>query len=380
MTRLTEGDRNRNGMEEKIDIGGTAVVILNWNGRHYLEQFLPPLLKSVAWLNSTGGSSYGHSEVIVADNASTDGSMEMMSEKFPDVRTMVFDRNYGFTGGYNRAFGRISCKYFLLINSDIEVPEQWLAPLAECMETDPSCGICAPKLHSWQDKEMFEYAGAAGGYMDRFGYPFCRGRVMKKLERDSGQYDDPADVFWATGACLMIRSSVWRELGGLDDRFFAHMEEIDLCWRAQLAGWRVRVIPASTVYHIGGGTLPQNSPWKLYLNFRNNLMMLDNNLAMTYALGMSPEKAVRKARRTIFVRMLLDGGAAGIYLLALRFRYFKAVVRAHRDFRRLRKSTDAVAVRDYIEKSQAKGHAPAVKGFYNGCMIPRALLGIRIKF
>lgn len=367
-------------MEDKIKVAGTAVVILNWNGKHYLEMFLPKLLRSVEWMNATGGEHYGHSEVIVADNASTDGSMEMMAEKFPHTKTIVFDKNYGFTGGYNRAYERIDCKYFLLINSDIEVPEQWLGPLAECMEADPSCGICAPKLHSWQDKEMFEYAGAAGGYIDRFGYPFCRGRVMKKLEKDAGQYDSPANVFWATGACLMIRSSVWKELGGLDERFFAHMEEIDMCWRAQLAGWKVRIVPSSTVYHIGGGTLPQNSPWKLYLNFRNNLLMLDNNLAKTYALDMSPEKAVRKARRTIFVRMLMDGGAAGVYLLTFRFRYFKAVVKAHKDFRILRKRQGPEAVSGYIRRIQEEGKAPAVTGLYNGWMIPMAVFGIRIKF
>ena len=374
---------------------GTAVVILNWNGRDFLEKFLPPLLSSIGYFNACHGKVLGMAEVIVADNASTDGSMEMMKEKFPQVRTMAFDRNYGFTGGYNKAFKEIQCKYFLLINSDIEVPRDWLAPLVKWMEQDQACGICSPKLHSWQDREMFEYAGAAGGYIDRLGFPFCRGRIMKKTERDTGQYDTPAAVFWATGACLMIRASVYRELGGLDERFFAHMEEIDLCWRAQLAGWKIMVIPDSVVYHIGGGTLPQNSPWKLYLNFRNNLMMLDNNLAKTYALessgrkGMAgnisredilklSDKAAGKARRTITFRMLLDGCAAAIYLMTFRIQYFKAVVKAHRDFRKMRKGTGASETAEFLVRRITDGKDNEIHGFFDGLMIPRALLGMKI--
>lgn len=385
-----------------ITVKGTAIVILNWNGRHFLESFLPALLMSADYFNSRHRNDDLQAEVIVADNASTDGSMEMMHQKFPTVRTIVFDRNHGFTGGYNKAFERIRCKYFLLINSDIEVPENWLEPLVEWMETSPACGICAPKLHSWQDREMFEYAGAAGGYMDSLGFPFCRGRVMNRLEKDEGQYDEPAAVFWATGACLMIRSSVYRELGGLDERFFAHMEEIDLCWRAQLAGWNIMVVPESVVYHIGGGTLPQDSPWKLYLNFRNNLMMLDNNLAKTYALeilsgkhGWTPgmiqedaarsgryirqisDRAVRKAGMTIFQRMLIDGCAAAAYLVTFRFSRFKAVAKAHRDFRRLRKVPGSTEVAGYLTDVAASGNIPRIHGLFRGWMIPRALLGIR---
>ena len=278
----------------------TAVVILNWNTEGFLREFLPGLLRSV---KSVEGA-----EVIVADNASTDGSLKVMKEEFPGVRTIALEKNFGFTGGYNKAFEQIEADLFVLINSDIEVTEGWLEPLVEWMEENPECGACAPKLHSWQEKEKFEYAGAAGGYIDLFGYPFCRGRVMKRLETDHGQYDSPADVFWATGACLMVRSSIYRELGGLDDRFFAHMEEIDLCWRMQLAGYKVTVVPESMVYHVGGGTLPATSPFKLYLNFRNNRMMLENNLAKTFALsykkdGLSDEaaaaKGCRKARRRI---------------------------------------------------------------------------------
>lgn len=426
MTRTT-------GMMETDKANGTAIVILNWNGKRFLEKFLPSLLHSAEVFNSTltgrSGADDGQkvisdglngktdateiaprhplwAEVIVADNASTDGSMEMMAEKFPSVRTVVFDRNYGFTGGYNRAFRSIRSRYFLLINSDIETPEDWLSPLVGWMESHPECGICAPKLHSWQNREMFEYAGAAGGYIDRFGYPFCRGRVMSRVEKDEGQYDSPADVFWATGACLLIRSSLYDALGGLDERFFAHMEEIDLCWRAQLAGHRVTVVPQSTVYHIGGGTLPQNSPWKLQLNFRNNLLMLDNSLAKTIALksmvcdtddtrpasrnaaGEAAGKAaralrraaatgVRKARARIFMRMVLDGCSAAVYLVTLRLSYFSAVVKAHSEYRRLRRGTDVDAVLEYLKST--RGKRPEIKGMSKGWMIPRALLGLRIR-
>ena len=278
----------------------TAVVILNWNTEGFLKEFLPGLLQSVSKVEDA--------EVIVADNASTDGSRQVMKDIFPDVRTLEFDRNYGFTGGYNKAFGEIESDLFVLINSDIEVTEGWLPPLVKWMEDHPECGACAPKLHSWQDRDKFEYAGAAGGYIDRYGYPFCRGRVLKRLETDRGQYDAPADVFWATGACLMVRSSLYRKLGGLDDRFFAHMEEIDLCWRMQLEGYKVTVVPESVVYHVGGGTLPATSPFKLYLNYRNNLLMLENNLAKTFALefkSLSAEKAAAKAFRKASARIFL---------------------------------------------------------------------------
>ena len=243
----------------------TAVVILNWNTEDFLRKYLPGLINSV--------SSIDGAEVIVADNDSSDSSLELMKTLFPSVRTIELEKNFGFTGGYNKAFEQIDCEYFVLINSDIEVPENWLQPLIEWMDNHPDCGACAPKLHSWYQRDKFEYAGAAGGYIDKFGYPFCRGRIMKRLETDRGQYDTVENVFWATGACLMVRSSVYRKLGGLDNRFFAHMEEIDLCWRMQLEGWKVTVIPQSVVYHVGGGTLPASSPYKLYLNYRNNLLM-----------------------------------------------------------------------------------------------------------
>ena len=317
----------------------TAVVILNWNTKDYLERFLPGLLAS-----ATEGT-----EVIIADSASTDGSLEMLSDKFPSVRQIRLDRNYGFTGGYNRAFKAVcglpeavDLEYFVLINSDIEVPKDWLRPLTSWMDSHPDCAACAPKLHSWYNKDSFEYAGAAGGMIDCLGYPFCRGRVLKIVEKDTGQYDSPAKVFWATGACLMVRKTEYSKIGGLDDRFFAHMEEIDLCWRLQLEGKSIFIVPESVVWHLGGG-------------YCNNLLMLQNNLAKTYSLQeireLTPEKAAakacRRARGTIFLRKCLDGCSALVYLLTGKKEFFKAVLEAHRDFRRLEAEPDVNAVQEY---------------------------------
>lgn len=342
----------------------SAIVILNWNTVDYLRSFLPGLLDSVKDADA---------EVIVADSASTDSSMAMMQSEFPSVRRIELDKNYGFTGGYNRALAGIDADLFVLMNSDIEVTPDWFKPLADWMESHPDCGACAPKLHSWYDRDSFEYAGAAGGRIDRWGYPFCRGRVMNRLEKDEGQYDSPADVFWASGACLMVRSSLWKQLGGLDDRFFAHMEEIDLCWRMQLEGCRISIVPESLVYHIGGGTLPKSSPWKLKLNYRNNLLMLDNNLAKSFvAGGLSPRKALRKARRIIFLRMILDGGSALMYLLTGKASYFKAVIEAHREFKRLRRGSDAAQLANWAEQLPPEGIC--IEGRYSGSMILASIL------
>lgn len=350
----------------------TAVVILNWNTEGFLKEFLPGLIHSA--------DKAGDAEVIVANNASTDGSAALLKKEFPSVRTIAFDRNYGFTGGYNRAFAKVDSEYFVLINSDIEVTEGWLEPLVAWMDSHPECGACAPKLKSWQNREMFEYAGAAGGYIDCFGYPFCRGRVLKKVEKDCGQYDTPADVFWATGACLMVRSEVFRRLGGLDERFFAHMEEIDLCWRMQLHGYRITIVPESVVYHIGGGTLPQTSPFKLFLNYRNNLLMLGNNLAQTYALqyfrrGYSTEKAATEGmRRAGFIlrfRMMLDLLSAAVYILTLKTDCFKAVIKAHKEYRKLKKDPDFGEVRAYLDDF---GKCADVKGTYGKWIILQSLL------
>ena len=342
----------------------SAIVILNWNTVDYLRSFLPGLLDSVKDADA---------EVIVADSASTDSSMAMMQSEFPSVRRIELDKNYGFTGGYNRALDGIDAELFVLMNSDIEVTPDWFKPLVDWMESHPDCGACAPKLHSWYDRDSFEYAGAAGGRIDRWGYPFCRGRVMNKLEKDEGQYDSPADVFWASGACLMVRSSLWKQLGGLDDRFFAHMEEIDLCWRMQLEGCRISIVPESLVYHIGGGTLPKSSPWKLKLNYRNNLLMLDKNLAKSFvADGLSPRKALRKARRIIFLRMILDGGSALMYLLTGKASYFKAVIEAHREFKRLRRGSDVAQLANWAEQLPPEGIR--IEGRYSGSMILTSML------
>ena len=343
----------------------TAVVILNWNTEEFLARFLPGLIASTEGMDA---------EVIVADSASTDGSLALVAERFPSVRTIPLDRNYGFTGGYNRALAQVEAEYYELINSDIEVSPDWLGPLVEWMDGHPDCGACGPKLHSWFERDLFEYAGAAGGLIDRYGYPFCRGRVMGKVEKDLGQYDKPADVFWVTGACLMVRSSVWKALGGLDDRFFAHMEEIDLCWRMQLAGWRVSVVPSSVVWHIGGGTLPASSPQKLRLNYRNNLLMLENNLARTFAADI-PERPLtdkqlrrcrNRAKRRIFTRMVLDGASAAVYLLTGKWSSFRAVLAAHREYRKLRNNPTG-------SRPALQDQAPAaVKGRYGGWIIPYA--------
>lgn len=296
-----------------------AIVILNWNGEKMLRRFLPALVK-----NTPSQDAF----IVVADNGSTDGSLAYLSEEFPDIRVLPFDRNYGFTGGYNRALQQVDADYYLLLNSDVETPEGWLTPLITFMEENPDVGICQPKILSEANRAYFEYAGAAGGFIDRYGYPFCRGRILSNIEKDNGQYDTPVECFWATGACLMIRSSLFHHLGGFDESFFAHMEEIDLCWRAKLSGYQVWCVPSSRVFHVGGGTLPNDSPRKLYLNFRNNLLMLYKNLPESIRL------------RRIFARMCLDGASAAVYLLTGNFASFKAVCRAHRDYRRMRSSVD----------------------------------------
>ena len=337
----------------------TAIVILNWNTKEFLHRFLPGLIASTEGMDA---------EVIVADNASTDGSLDLLAAEFPRIRRIPLDDNYGFTGGYNRALARVEADYYVLINSDIEVPSGWLKPLVDWMDSHPHCGACGPKLLSYSDRERFEYAGAAGGLLDRYGYPFCRGRILQKVEKDEGQYDTPTGVFWVSGACLMVRSRLWKRLGGLDDRFFAHMEEIDLCWRLQLAGYEVTVVPESRVYHIGGGTLPNESPFKLRLNFRNNLLLLENNLAKSFrAQGYSVDGSLGKARRRIFVRMLLDGAAALNYLITKRWPFYKAVVQAHVEYRRLRRKPTAEEVA--LQKDAT------VRGWYNGWIVPKGLFG-----
>ena len=316
----------------------TAVVILNWNTADYLRRFIPPLLKSCAGLDA---------QVIVVDSASTDASPDVLREEFPGVRTILLEENFGFTGGYNRALAGIDAEYFVLLNSDVEVPETWLTPLVGWLDAHPDCAVAGPVFHALLPEgrsDSFEYAGAAGGLLDRYGYPFCRGRVPGRMAVDEGQYGTPKDVMWVSGACLVTRACVWKKLGGFDGRFFAHMEEIDYCWRAQLAGWKVTVVPESVVYHIGGGTLPQTSRFKLKLNYRNNLLLLDANLAATIGYG--------AACRRIFIRKILDGGAALVYLLSGRVDCFRAVLDAHREYRELRRQ--AAGLRD--DRTEARVH------------------------
>ena len=328
----------------------TAVVVLNWNTKDYLRSFLPGLVESCARLGKNADGTT-IADVIVADSGSTDGSREILASEFPTVKTILLDKNYGFTGGYNRAFDSIKghgYDYYILINSDIEVDDGWLEPLLDWMEKHPECGICGPKLRGllpdgdkYVRSERFEYAGAAGGLLDHFGFPYCRGRVWKHVEKDKGQYDNSQpDVLWVTGACLVIRSSLWHKLRGLDDRFFAHMEEIDLCWRAQLAGWKVQVVPQSTVWHLGGGTLPPTSHFKLKLNFRNNLLTLEKNLASTYITrGISPARAQRKASNFMRMRVLLDNCARIVYFCIGKPQLAWAVRDAHREWKELRMHT-----------------------------------------
>lgn len=245
----------------------TAIVILNWNGAPMLHRYLPLVL-----LHSDG------MPVVVADNGSSDQSIQLLKEEFPSVRIIQFEQNYGFARGYNEALRQIEATYYLLLNSDVRTTEGWLTPLLEYMDSHPQCAACQPKLRCDWAVDFLEYAGACGGFIDRLGYPYCRGRVFSTVEKDEGQYDNIAQVAWASGAALLVRSNVYWEVGGLDERFFAHQEEIDLCWRMRSRGWDIACVPQSTIYHLGGGTLPQDSPWKTYLNFRNNLFLLYKNL------------------------------------------------------------------------------------------------------
>ena len=303
-----------------------SVVILNWNAEHLLRQFLPSVVH-----HSEGEGI----EVVVADNGSTDGSLALLASEFPTVRIIALDQNYGFAEGYNRALAHVDAEYAVLLNDDVEVTPGWLTPLATFMDTHPGYAACQPKLMSWHERDHFEYAGACGGYLDRYGYPFCRGRIFNTIETDRGQYDgelkneesgikNSPDLLWATGACLFIRMADYRAAGGLDGRFFAHMEEVDLCWRLRCRGRRIACVTDSVVYHVGGASLQAGSPRKTFLNFRNNLLMLYKNL---------PPRELRPVLR---VRALLDVVAAFTFLLKGEGRNFFAVFRARCAFRRLK--------------------------------------------
>lgn len=287
-----------------------AVVILNWNGRKHLEQFLP----------SVTAATYENFEVIVADNGSTDNSLSFLQLHYPGIRTILFKENYGFAKGYNEALKQVKADYYVLLNSDVEVQPGWLEPMVELLEKDRSIAACQPKILSWHNKKLFEYAGAAGGWLDEYGYPFAKGRVFDICEEDKGQYDQSEPIFWASGASLFIRPAVYHAVKGFDEYFFAHQEEIDLCWRIQLAGHKIYSCPSSVVYHVGGGTLPKGNSLKTYLNFRNNRIMLSKNLPLSKKIWVMP------------ARNLLDGISAWKGLLSGDGGYFIAIFRAQLSF------------------------------------------------
>lgn len=327
-----------------------AVVILNWNGRDMLERFLPKVVEY----------SRDEADVWVADNASTDSSMLYLETHCPLVKTIVLEQNFGFAEGYNRALEQIDADYFVLLNSDVEVTHHWLTPLVECMDRQPDVAACQPKLLAEADHDAFEYAGACGGFVDKYGYPFCRGRVFDTVEDDRGQYDYPEDLLWATGACMMVRADDYKRAGGLDARFFAHNEEIDLCWRLRIMGRRVVCVPESNVFHVGGGTLPKDNPRKTFLNFRNNLTMLYKNL---------PDNELRRVMRA---RWWLDRLAAAAALaLHGNVADFKAILRARKAFRAWRHDFDADRekwhdLREAASVPERKGYSVLWKYYVRG--------------
>jgi GT2 family glycosyltransferase len=320
----------------------TAIVILNWNGRKLLETFLPGVV----------ACSKNDSVIYVADNCSSDDSLEFVKKNFPEVCLILNDKNYGFAGGYNECLQKINADYFILLNSDVEVTPGWIPPVIKLMEDNPMIGACQPKIRSWQQKNFFEYAGACGGFIDHYGYPFCRGRIFNTLEEDAGQYDDSMEVFWASGACMFVRASVFKKLNGFDETFFAHMEEIDLCWRMQRNGYSILIQPESVVFHVGGGTLDKMSPRKTFLNFRNNILMLHKNLP---------------ASRLYFVigfRLILDGIAGIKFLINDSPADCMAVIRAHFYFYK------NIFIRIKIRKaSKPAGIEFPVKGIYKRSLV-----------
>lgn len=331
----------------------TAIVILNWNGKKFLEQFLPGVISN----------SKGVARVIVADNASTDDSVQYISTLNQEVELIQLDKNYGFTGGYNRALKLVDAEYYILLNSDVEVTPNWIEPVITYLDGNLDVAACQPKVRSFLDKHLLEHAGASGGYIDWMGYPFCRGRLFTQLEEDNGQYDQIRDVFWATGACMFIRSKVFHQENGFDEDFFAHMEEIDLCWRIQSAGYRLCVIPESKVFHVGGGTLPKSSARKTYYNFRNNLMMLHKNLP------------AHQLWFVMLIRLVLDGIAGLKFLFEGGFSDLIAVFKAHNVFFR------SLPRRIKIRREQQKRVVNTnLKGFYSKSVLFDYFIKRKIKF
>jgi len=311
----------------------TAIVILNWNGRDHLIKYLPFVIQHTPEEDC---------EIIVADNGSTDGSIQMLADQFPGCRIIELDQNYGFAGGYNKALEQVDAEIYCLLNSDVRVSAHWIEPVFDLFNSDEKIAAIQPKILSDRDWSRFEHAGAAGGFVDQFGYPFCRGRIMDVIEYDRGQYNYPTDIFWASGACLFIRSEVFKKAGGFDDDYFAHMEEIDLCWRLKNQGYRITFCPHSKVYHWGGATLEYNNPKKLFLNFRNSLWTLYKNYTGKNLTGI------------MFQRMMIDSFAIVKFAASLDFRNMSAIVSAHAAFyrskKRLREKRKALQVQVRIKK------------------------------
>jgi GT2 family glycosyltransferase len=288
-----------------------AIVILNWNGKKFLETFLQSVVQHSQGINF---------KVYLVDNHSTDDSVDYVHKNFPEVEIIQFDRNYGFASGYALSLPKIDAKYYVLLNSDVEVTEHWLEPLLNLLEKNPSIAAAMPKINAFANKKYFEYAGAAGGFIDKYGYPFCQGRILTKIEEDRGQYDKEKEIFWASGACMFIRAEAYTRAGGLDGDFFAHMEEIDLCWRLKRFGYQIYYCPESLVYHVGGGTLPNDNPRKLYYNYRNSLFLLFKNLNCF------------QLPARMFLRFILDCISCTLYLIQGKFSFFMSVIRAHARF------------------------------------------------
>lgn len=293
-----------------------AVVILNWNGEKLLQQFLPSVIAN---------TNPQLARIIVVDNGSTDHSVAVMQQQFEETELITFAENYGFAGGYNKIIEQLEEEYVVLLNSDVETAPLWLEPLVETLDREPEVGVVQPKIKAFKQKEQFEYAGAAGGFIDRLGFPFCRGRILDHVETDWGQYDEPMELFWCSGAAFCIRRELYIQVGGLDERFFAHMEEIDLCWRIYNAGYRVKAVPVSTIYHLGGGSLPMNHPHKLFLNYRNNLLMLYKNLPRAQHLPVS------------WMRMGIDIASTLIFLLKGEHNNARSVIKAYREYLKMKK-------------------------------------------
>lgn len=310
-----------------------AVVILNWNGKNWLEKFLPSVVKS----------RYSNLQIIIGDNCSTDDSVAFVQQNFPQIKLIANNANYGFAEGYNKVLFQVDADYFVLLNSDVEVPENWIKPVIDLMEGDDRIAAAQPKIKWQAERTQFEYAGAAGGHLDQFAFPFCRGRIFDAVEHDHGQYNDVREIFWASGAALFVKSKYWKQAGGLDADLFAHMEEIDLCWRLKNLGYKIMFCPDAEVYHVGGGSLNATNPFKTYLNFRNNLMIMQKNLP------------AEEAFFRLFIRFFIDFAALLHFLLRGETKFAKAVSKAHVDFFRQLKRTNSKRTKQQMKYSNHTG-------------------------